>query len=385
MQRIGWVLLVLFSFMQANIYIIPDDNSIAVKGKYARNKKCVRCHLDIYKEFKHSAHHHANILNNAAHRAMWQSNPLSREQKYLCAKCHAPATEEIDQVVEGKEKISQEDHSAEDGISCAFCHRIKDVHPTEKGDHYIIDSQKRHYYGGRKSRQKSDFHQIDSNNTTFQSGSICLTCHAHHKKQKILVSNPTEKGYENFCIFSQIETNITAEGCISCHMPEVEGSFTDRYTTPTHRSHRFLGLRNRFKGIERYLDINLTRSGEVLSVALINRMPHAMILHPTRMFKLQVFVDGKLRYEKVFEKESRQKHVRPFVWLKERVVYADNLAAKDRYLYHLTLHPEDKQVKAVLGYYLIKPEIAQRIGLTNKKDTTFHILLERILKTDRKE
>ncbi len=383
-MRAWWLLLTGVLLLQANIYDIPTEKSIAVKGKFARNKKCVRCHLDIYKEFKHSAHHLSNILNNEAHKAMWQSNPLSQKQKYLCARCHAPATETIDTVITGDTPVQEGDRSVDDGIGCAFCHRIKGLHPTDKGDHYIISEKKRFYFGGRQSRQKSDFHKIDSNNSAFTSGAICFGCHAHHKKEKLLISNPTKEGYANFCVFSHVDANVTQtaqnrpqENCITCHMPMLEGSFTDRYTTPTHRSHRFLGLRNRFEGVERYLDLHLGLDDGKLTVLLQNRMPHALILHPTRLFKLQLFADDTLLYEKIFEKESGQKDIRPFVWLKENIDYPNNLKAKSSFSHTLHFTKSAGEIKAVLGYYLIKPQIAGRIGLQNEEDTAFHILLQK--------
>ncbi len=382
-MRIFIFLITLSLLLNANIAIIPDNETIAVKGKFARNKKCIRCHLDIYKEFKHSAHHHSNILNNEAHKAMWQSNPLSKKQKYVCAKCHAPATQTIDKIIAGEEKILPTDISMDDGISCAFCHRIETTHPTDKGDHYILSKTKQKYFGSRKSQQKSDFHKIDSNNTTFKTGDICLSCHAHHKKQKLLISNKKENSFENFCVFSYVDENTTktaqnnsSENCISCHMPKIYGSFTDRYSTPTHRSHKFLGLRNKFEDIKKYLDLILTLKEENLTVKLINKMPHDMILHPTRMFKLQIYADTTLLKETIFEKESQSKKIKPLVWLKDNINYKNNLLAKSIFLQNLKLSPKTKQIKAVLGYYLIKPSIAKKIDLKNEKDTKFHILIE---------
>ncbi len=386
-MRIFIFLTALFLSLNANIFIIPDDKAIKIKGKFAKNKKCIRCHLDIYKEFKHSAHHHANILNNEAHKAMWQSNPLSKKQKYKCAKCHAPATREIKKIINGEKEISSSDASMDDAISCAFCHRIKGTHPTNRGDHYILSDTKRKYFGSRESRQKSDFHQIDSNNTAFKKGDICLSCHAHHKKQKLLISNKKEKGFENFCVFSYVDENVTKtaqnnsnENCIECHMPEIDGSFTDRYSTSKHRSHKFLGLRNGFENIKKYLDLNLTKTKEGVKIRLINKMPHDMILHPTRMFKLQIYADSKLLKEIIFEKESQSKDIKPFVWLKDKIYYKNNLSAKTTFSQNIKLPQKTQQIKTVLGYFLIKPSIARKIGLENEKDTKFHILIEEIYK-----
>jgi nitrate reductase cytochrome c-type subunit len=369
----------------ANIFDIPTDKSISVKGKYARNKKCVRCHLDIYKEFKYSKHHFSNILNNPAHKAMWDGNPLSKEQKYVCASCHAPAAEDIDALISGAKSVDPKDKSITDGISCAFCHRIEDIHPTDKGDKYVVSKQKRVYFGTRESKQRSDFHKIKTDNPIYKNGNVCLTCHAHHKKQKLLILREEDNQTNRYCVFSKVDANVTEkaqntkeENCITCHMPQVEGSFTDRFSTPTHAYHGFKALSTTIENSEKYIDINLTQGKETFNVILSNKMPHDLLLHPTRLFKLKIYVNDKLIQERTFQKESRDKQYKPLSWLKENVRYPHNLLAKNKITESVkyTLQPGDK-VHVVLGYYVINPDIAKKVGLNDEKSTTWKVLREK--------
>jgi|GEM_PF-258492 len=374
-----------FSVAQANIYVIPDDKSIAVKGKFARNKKCVRCHLDIYKEFKHSKHHNANVLNNAAHKAMWEGNPLSKEQKYVCAKCHAPAAEDIDALISGAKAIDMKDKSMDDGISCAFCHRIESIHPTDKGDKYVISSQKRVYFGTRKSRQKSDFHKIRTDNPIYKTGDMCLTCHTHHKKQKLLILRDENNETLRYCVFSHVDDNVTRtvkntdeENCITCHMPQVDGSFTDRFTTPTHAYHGFSALSSKMSDAQRYFDINLTQKSDGFDILLTNKVPHDLVLHPTRLFVLKIYLNGKLIKEKRYQKESRTTKLEPLSWQKENVYYLHNLLAKRTDSIHIKESIKDgDSVKVVLGYYVTRPDVAKRVDLNDTKSTQYQTLVEK--------
>jgi nitrate reductase cytochrome c-type subunit len=365
-----------------NISDIPDDKSIEVKGKFARNKRCVRCHLDIYKEFKHSKHRHSNILNNPSHKVMWEGNPLSKEQKYLCAKCHAPAAENIDELISGLKVVTEGDKSIDDGISCAMCHRIKSIHPTDKGDKYVISKKKRLYYGTRESKQRSDFHKIKTDNPIFKNGDLCLTCHAQHKKQKLLITDDDKN--EKYCVFSKVEEeagkkalNSKKENCITCHMPQVEGSFTDRFSTNTHAYHGFAALNPKMENIKKYIDLNLTKKDNSFEISIYNKSTHELLLHPTRLFKLEIYINEKKVKTVEFKKESQAGVYKPFTWLKNRIIYKNNIPAKSKKTIKvdIKLKPEDK-IRAVLGYHTFDPQLAEKIGFKDKKSLEYKILID---------
>lgn len=369
-----------------NITGIASDEVLKVKGKFSRNKKCIRCHLDIYKEFQKSKHHLSNISNNPAHKAMWESNPLSKEQKYVCAKCHAPAVENIESVMSGKTALKMDDQSLTDGISCAACHRIEEVHPTPKGDKYIISDKKRRFFGTRKNKQRSEYHDINFKNRHFLNSNVCLTCHAHHKKQKLLIASRDESNQDTrYCVFTKVDqstkdlaSNSKEENCISCHMPQVPGSHSDRVYVPTHASHTFAAISTKIDKPEKFIDLNLTREETGFSVTVQNKLPHDLVLHPTRLFVLKIFVNDKLIKAHEFKKPWKKGNHKPLAWLKEKIVYKDNLLAKSKKVIDVqqALKKEDK-VHAELGYYTFNPKLAEEIGFEDKDSLKYRVFIKK--------
>ncbi|MFT7823486.1 MAG: multiheme c-type cytochrome [Sulfurimonas sp.] len=369
-----------------NIAVSPDKDSIVVKGKFSKNKKCIRCHLDIYKEFKHSKHRHSNISNNLAHKVMWEGNPISKEKSYVCAKCHAPAAENIEQLMAKGGDVNASDPSLDEGISCAACHRIEDIDRSHKVNEYIISKKKRLFRGTRQNQQESPYHDIELGNKHFKSADVCLTCHAHHKKQKKLIM---EKGEDDktkrYCVFSGVDEETTQKGlntqkenCITCHMPQVPGSHSDRVYAPTHASHTFAAISTRIDEPEKYIDLNLTKEDNSFSVTVFNKLPHDLILHPTRLFILKIFVNDKLVKEHKFAKPWESGKHKPLAWLKENIVYKDNLLAKSKKSIKVqrVLEKKDK-VRVELGYHTFDPKLAKEIGLEDEKSTQYRVFVEK--------
>lgn len=382
--------IVLFTFLTSllfgNIAGIASDEVLKVEGKFSRNKKCIRCHLDIYQEFQNSKHHLSNISNNPLHKAMWEGNPLSKENKYVCAKCHAPAVENIEEVMSGKTELQLSDKSLSDGISCAACHRIEDIHPTPKGDEYVISDKKRRFFGTRKNQQKSEYHIINLENRHLKQGNVCLTCHAQHKKQKQLIVREDKGQTERYCVFSKVDSasskkalNTKEENCITCHMPQVPGSHSDRVYVPTHASHSFAAISTKIETPEKFIDLNISREEDGFSVVLYNKLPHDLILHPTRLFILKIFVNEELISEQRFQKPWKGDKHKPFIWLKESIVYKKNIMAKSKKsikVKHL-LKKEDK-VRVELGYHTFNPALAEKIGVKDEKGMEYRVFIEKI-------
>jgi len=376
----------LFStFLFGNIAGFGSSEVLKVEGKFSRNKKCIRCHLDIYKEFQKSKHHLSNISNNPAHKAMWEGNPLSKEQKYVCAKCHAPAVENIDEVMRGDKVLEMSDKSLTDGISCAACHRIEDIRRTHKGNEYIISEKKRLFRGTRKNQQKSEYHDIELGNKHFKSADVCLTCHAHHKKQKQLIKNKKDGEIQRYCVFSGVDektssqaSNTKEENCITCHMPQVPGSHSDRVYVPTHASHTFAAISTRIQKPEKFIELNLIKEDDGFTIEVYNKMPHDLILHPTRIFVLKIFVNDKLLKEHTFKKPWKEADYKPLEWLKENIVYKENLLAKSKKCIKVkqNLKKEDR-VRVELGYHIFNPKLAKEIGLKDKKSTEYKVFIEK--------
>jgi len=186
-----------------NIYDIPKE--VKIEGKFAKSKRCVRCHLDIYLEFKNSKHNLSNILTDDIHKAMWKANPLSKEKKYICATCHAPTAKGLKKLKEGKATLSKKEKTHLEGVSCAFCHRIKSIEKHNKKYKYILNNKKREYYGTRVAIERSEFHDINITNKEFKIGNSCLACHSQHSRNKQLVLKKDNKKFVGYCVYSKLD------------------------------------------------------------------------------------------------------------------------------------------------------------------------------------
>ena len=373
--------------LSANIADIPKK--VEIEGKFARNKECVRCHLDIYIEFKNSKHRLSNVLNDPIHKAMWDKNPLSKKQKYVCAKCHAPSSEEIKKLMDGTLKPKKSDKSIDDGISCAFCHRIKDIKKHHVEYEYVLLEDKAHYFGNRKVKMKSDFHKIDEGNQKFKNADICLSCHTQHSKNKQLVlRNDNDGKVLGYCVYSKLDNpnadriNNKKENCVTCHMPQVDGSLTDRINTKTHAYHGFAGVSKDLNMLEKYVSIELKRLKKGFAIKITNNAPHDLLLHPLRQLVLKVKIDGdksKKLKDVIFQKESTNEALEPLSWLKDNIKYKNTIPPKStKTITYTTEVDEGDMISVTLGYYLIKPEVAKKIGFKDEESLKFREFKKRV-------
>lgn len=374
------VFVLLVTCLSANIADVPDK--IVIEGGFAKNKRCVRCHLDIYIEFKYSKHRLSNVLNDPIHKAMWGKNPLKKEQRYACAKCHAPAAEKIEDIMSGKAVPQEGDKSIDDGISCAYCHKIKDI--EKHGNEYknIVSEEKARYFGNRKVKMESDFHKIELKNKKFKKGDICLACHTQHSKNKHLVLRKDEKGNQlSYCVYSKTKKDETAtintekENCVTCHMPQVEGSLTDRIPTDTHAYHGFAGITADHKMLEKYVEFKLDKTKEGFEISIVNNAPHDLMLHPIRQAALKVTVEGektvKLK-DVLFYKQSTDEAVEPLSWLKKPIESKNTIPGKStKKISFKAKISEGDAVNIILGYYPIRKDIAEKVGFKDEKSMEF--------------
>ncbi len=375
-----YTILFLSSFLSANIADIPKEYEI--KGHFASNKECVRCHLDIYMEFKDSKHQNSNILNNSFHKAMYSKNPLSKKERYICASCHAPTAKNIDKVMAGKAKMSKKNRQDTEGISCAYCHRIKSIAKHGKKHKNIINDKKLVYYGKRKQTLDSPFHDVNSSNKQFNRGDICLGCHTQHSRQKNLVA---KKG-QIYCVYSKLDENESRnpntdkQNCITCHMPQVEGSLSDRLDTTTHAYHGFSGIGENITMLDKYVDINITKSDKGFEVAVTNNSSHNLLLHPTRGLFLKVHIEKDEKIVKTFEtikfqKEAIVSKAKPLSWLKDRVDYKNSIKSKQtKRIDYKYIVASDEEIVVQLLYQRYKDDIAKK---TRQKKAQYILFKEK--------
>ena len=82
--------------------------------------------------------------------------------------------------------------------------------------------------------------------------------------------------------------------------------------------------------------------------------------------------------EKEFKKPWKNGSYEPLVWLKENIVYKENLNAKSKLAIEVP-HKIKKgdEVRVELGYYVFNPKLAKKIGLEDEKSTRYRVFVQK--------
>jgi hypothetical protein len=161
-------------------------------------------------------------------------------------------------------------------------------------------------------------------------------------------------------------------------MPRIRGSLTDRFDTDTHASHTFAALSTKIDKPERYIDLNLSKKETYFEVIINNKLPHDMILHPTRLFTLKVFINKDLVKTVEFKKEWKNENIKPFTWKKENIKYKNNIFAKSKKIIKIEKQTKpDDDIRVILGYHTFNPNLAKKINFTDKESLKYRVLIEK--------
>jgi len=342
---------------------------------YAKNSECMACHPKIYDEYMQSQHQKSTIYKDPIHAAVWAKHPKNlKKEQYGCGKCHTPAADNLDDMlIKGRKALpDRENISQNEGISCAYCHRIKSIDLHDKTNTNIIDTKEKHYYGTLRSKMGSPFHEISSsNNEHMQNGNVCVGCHSHKKNKSGL----------NVCS-TNIENEMEGTNCVSCHMPQVKGSVSSLNETKTHAFHGYPGTHSHSYMLTKYIGMTMNKGKNSFDIDIENKTSHALLLHPLRLAVLNVSVTRG--------KKTKQFKTQTFVRVigkngKLAMPWIANIELKNTMIQHhekrktsyeYALKAGDK-VKAVLGYYLINPKVLSKLKLQEDKESKrLHILKE---------
>lgn len=352
------ILFLLFSSLVAN----------DMAHKFAPSEDCMACHPTIYKEFNDSMHHNSTPQKDPIHKAVWDKHPQkNKKEQYGCGKCHTPAANDLDNMItSGKKAIPQADNKThQEGISCAYCHRIKSIELHAKSNVNIISKEPKKYYGTLKNHIGSPYHGIiTEGNTHMQNGNVCIGCHSHKMNSHKL----------NVCS-TNIANEMDGANCVSCHMPKVAGSVSNLNETAQHTFHGFAGSHSNSEMLSKYVDISLLREIDDFVVNIDNRTSHALLLHPLRVAVLKVSVVRnnetlKLKNE-VFVRVIGHKGKPAMPWaatttLKDTMIQANE---KRSIKYDFKLQKRDR-VDVVLGWYLVNPKALPMLKLKNEEIAT---------------
>jgi len=346
---------------------------------YLTNKSCQECHPDIYDEYQ-TSYHSKTYFNDELHRKVAQKIPV-----YDCGRCHMPAAKNLKDMEEGRTTPNPIHKEQKDAVSCFYCHQIAYVKKAHKYNKITMDRQAEGYktslYGSLEDPDDSDKHAMVK--SPIYDKYACMGCHSHKRNN------------QDVLIFQAMDENQDSKECIKCHMPYIEGPVEkmNKKSRNRHRSHYFAGIHDAHMR-EQSVDISIKPEGDKVVVELENRMPHPLVIHPTRMkyLKLEVIRDGKVIWRN-FEKDPTEDKQGSFYtefedekgkivgipYYAKKVAYSNNLGPKEKkeLVYKVpTLHKDDRIV-AELYVVLAKPSCAAAAGIEDES-LTRPILMKRV-------
>ena len=329
---------------------------------------CKKCHPIISSEFDNSMHKDTTTFGDKVHKAVWDKHPNKAEDKYTCAKCHTPN--------------SDDKHA---GITCLSCHTITDVskhaksntntyekrpktlYSAQKGmeDKKVVYKETSSWLGMVKTKVGSPYHNIDYRNKNYYNGNVCMGCHSHKQNSHKF----------NVCAIDNKGASDTKENCITCHMPKVYGTATTIRKSDTHAFHGFAGANRSSNLLKKYINIDYQKSSSGFTISVENMAPHDMFTHPLRVLELLVTIkrDGKSielsshKFARIIGDSGKPS----MPWLATEVVKNNMIKAKEkRAIKYNTKLKQGDSIEVILGYHIVNPKAAKPLGLGNEKDLT---------------
>ena len=340
---------------------------------FAKSEDCKACHTQIYSEFYGSVHANSTPQKDVIHNAVWANHPQNKKlQQYGCGKCHTPAADDLDKMITKGQKAlpNPENATQQEGISCAYCHRIESIELHKKSNINVISKEEKKYFGTLKEHVASPYHAIETEgNDHMRNGNVCIGCHSHKMNKWGL----------NVCS-TNIDNEMDGANCVSCHMPKVEGSVSAFKDTKKHAFHGFAGAHFHSDMLEKYIDISMLRNIDNFIVNIDNRTSHALLLHPLRLALLKVSVtrDGRSipLKDETFVRVIGKNGKPAMPWAADTTIKDTMIQANEKrsVTYDFQLQKGDR-VDVVLGYYLVNPQALKSLHLEDEKVATeFHLL-----------
>ena len=177
------------------------------KDSLTSSQICGKCHQSIYNTWKESMHAKSleDPVFNGAYAEVYKNT--AGAAKYNCLKCHAPAVL-INNDYDLKQEITKE------GVTCDFCHSVKDVNLTNKENPFEIKLGLTKW--GPLKDARSPAHETQYA-FLFNTSYFCAGCHEHKN----------EHGLAILSTFSEwTESPYAADGkqCHYCHIPQRKGT-----------------------------------------------------------------------------------------------------------------------------------------------------------------
>ena len=370
------------------LLLLVTSFSTLLADTQLENTTCKACHPVIYAEYQHSMHAHASIFNDSIHKAVWDKHPNKKQGKYTCAKCHTPSDHSLKN---GKGLPVENRAQKEEPISCQGCHRIESIakhaksntnvihpkpkyfysaDPERKGQKVIFNETSR-FFGLIKSTTGSPYHDIDYSNEGYYTGAMCLGCHDHKQNAK---------GFA-ICDFGYKQGKSKAT-CIGCHMPRKPGSFVSLKHTATHASHTMSIRDLSSEDLGQYLKLSFAPKENGFVITLHNEATHILFAQPLRLAMLNITIH---RGDEVIALPPRN-YVRiigtqgkpSMPWLADTVIKDTSIKALEtRVETFKTVLQKGDRVEAEIGYALVNPKAAGKLGISDPAAMEYRVLSRR--------
>jgi len=328
----------------------------------SETKICQKCHPVIYKEYYNSIHRKSSPVNDPIYKALLTKVKDTKK----CATCHSPSAHD-------------EQTKREEPISCVYCHTIKDIDEKKSENNNILSGKKKDFYTAQVDKkdlkhgkyemvssffglvtksQNSPYHQIEYNNENYYNGNVCMGCHSH-------VNN--EHNVDVIMLDAYIDIK-DKETCISCHMPQIQGSKTTLSDSKTHAYHGIAGVHNMSKSLGKYIDFKVNKTNEGFIVQIINQANHALFGTANREGILEVSIlrNGKTIKLKpaLFTRTFGKNGVKSLPFEADNILKDTLIYAKKDIHYNSKLQKGDRVILS-LGFRLINNEVAEELNLEN--------------------
>ncbi len=333
-------------------------------------------------------HRKASIYNDKVHKAVWDKHPAKQKGNYQCAKCHSPSDKALLQT----KGIPQETpKQLQEPISCQTCHTIESVEKHARSNTNVYTKKSKTFFSADKDKKGkklvfheeksflglfrktvgSPYHDIDYSNENYYNGNACMGCHERKENAK---------GFA-VCDMEVKAQKETQENCITCHMPQVKGSFASQKESKTHAYHGSNIVTASPAMLEKYIHISLEKNEKGFEITLQNKANHTLFPHPLRVAVLKTLIK---RGDKMIPLEEKQfariigtngKPSSP--WLADTVIKDTSIKAYEarKISYNTPLQKGD-QVFIEFGYHIVNPKMAEKLGIHDQKYTKF-ILFKR--------
>src|SRR6202030_3694701 len=229
---------------------------------FMESDSCTRCHADIYKQWKSSAHHFSSFNNQWYRKSIeYMQDRVGTKPSKWCGGCHDPAVlysglmdTPIKQIVHRPESQA--------GLGCMMCHSIANVKSTMGQGDFYLEYPKLHELAASKNSVVRELHDFliklnpEPHRRVFlkpfmreQTAEFCSSCH------KVHLDVPVNhyrwiRGFNEYDNWQA--SGVSGQGarsfyypphsqqCADCHMPLTQSNDFGNMNGFVH-SHRFPG------------------------------------------------------------------------------------------------------------------------------------------------